>query len=212
LANQDPSVVGEGQFLALIRDIGYDVPTAKADLPVTGMTRAGGPDAGCAMTIERALKCMAGIVSATVSFASERASVEYLPGVVGLAAIQQAIHDAGYDDVAGEGKVVELQNRKPKGWIMGRKHGWLTVLLIVGLLMAACGPEMATPTPHDEAAAGDADAPTKAPVAESPTKVEEKEPTKEPESSGEAPAEAEDWHILGSPEAPVTIIEYADFQ
>jgi len=36
----DPSVVKETDFLALIRDIGYDVATAKADMPVTGMTCA----------------------------------------------------------------------------------------------------------------------------------------------------------------------------
>ena len=99
----DPSVVKEGDFLALIRDIGYDVPTAKADLPVTGMTCA-----NCARTIERTLGRLDGVVAASANFASERASVEYLPGVVSLAAIQQAIRDAGYDViVSGEGEAAE---------------------------------------------------------------------------------------------------------
>jgi Cu+-exporting ATPase len=99
----DPAVVGEEQFLALIRDIGYDVPTAKADLPITGMTCA-----NCARTIERTLGRIDGVVSATANFASERASVEYLPGAVSLAAIQQAIRDVGYDVVvAGEGESAE---------------------------------------------------------------------------------------------------------
>ncbi|MGD9148131.1 MAG: heavy metal translocating P-type ATPase [Anaerolineae bacterium] len=99
----DPSVVKEGDFLALIRDIGYDVPTAKVELPVTGMTCA-----NCARTIERTLGRLDGVVAASANFASERASVEYLPGVVSLAAIQQAIHDAGYDViVTGEGEAAE---------------------------------------------------------------------------------------------------------
>ncbi|HFD38655.1 MAG TPA: copper-translocating P-type ATPase [Anaerolineae bacterium] len=99
----DPSLVKEGDFLALIRDIGYDVPTAQVDLPITGMTCA-----NCANTIERTLKRLDGVVAVTVNFASERASVEYLPGVVSLAAIQQAIRDAGYDViVAGEGEAAE---------------------------------------------------------------------------------------------------------
>jgi Cu+-exporting ATPase len=99
----DPSVVSEGDFLALIRDIGYDVPTAKADLPISGMTCA-----NCAHTIERALGRLDGVVAASANFASERASVEYLPGVVSLAAIQQAIRDVGYDVIAtGEGQAAE---------------------------------------------------------------------------------------------------------
>ena len=99
----DPSVVKETDFLALIRDIGYDVATAKADLPVTGMTCA-----NCAATIERTLKRLDGVVAANVNLANERAHVEYLPGVTGLAAIQGAIRDAGYDVVvAGEGESVE---------------------------------------------------------------------------------------------------------
>ena len=99
----DPAVVNEGKFLALIRDIGYDVPTAKAELPITGMTCA-----NCASTIERTLKRMDGVVSVNVNLANERASVEYLPGVVSLAAIQQAIRDVGYDVVVpGAGETME---------------------------------------------------------------------------------------------------------
>jgi Cu+-exporting ATPase len=99
----DPSVVKEGDFLALIRDIGYDVATAKVELPITGMTCA-----NCAMTIERTLKRLDGVVAANVNLANERASVEYLPGEVSLVAIQQAIRDVGYDVVvAGEGEAAE---------------------------------------------------------------------------------------------------------
>jgi Cu+-exporting ATPase len=99
----DASVVNEGHFLALIRDIGYDVPTARAELPITGMTCT-----NCARTIERTLSRLGGVVSVSANFANERVSVEYLPGVVRLAAIQQAIRDVGYDVVvAGEGEAAE---------------------------------------------------------------------------------------------------------
>ncbi len=99
----DPSVVGEGEFLALIRDIGYDVATARAELAITGMTCA-----NCSLTVERTLNRLDGVVSTSVNLASERASVEYLPGVVSLAAIQQAVRDAGYDVlVPGEGESAE---------------------------------------------------------------------------------------------------------
>jgi Cu+-exporting ATPase len=99
----DASVVTEGQFLALIRDIGYDVPTARAELPITGMTCT-----NCARTIERTLNRLEGVVSVSANFANERVSVEYLPGVLSLAAIQQAIRDVGYEVVvAGEGEAAE---------------------------------------------------------------------------------------------------------
>jgi len=119
----DAEAVTEGQFLALIRDIGYDVPTAKAELPIKGMTCA-----NCARTVERALQKLDGVVAANASFASERASVEYLPTAVSLAAIQQAIRDVGYDViVAAEGEApedveraardAEIQDQTRKFWV-----------------------------------------------------------------------------------------------
>ncbi|MGC9333745.1 MAG: heavy metal translocating P-type ATPase [Anaerolineae bacterium] len=99
----DPGVVKQGDFLALIRDIGYDVATAKVELPITGMTCA-----NCAQTIERVLRRLDGVVSANVNLANERATVEYLPGAASLAAMQQAIRDAGYDVIVpGEGEAAE---------------------------------------------------------------------------------------------------------
>ena len=129
----DPAAVNQGNFLALIRDIGYDVATAKAELPITGMTCA-----NCALTIERVLKRLDGVVSAGVNLASERASVEYLPGVVSLKAIQQAIRDAGYDVVVpGEGEAaedVERAAREAEIRDQTRKF-WIGVAFSVPLLL-----------------------------------------------------------------------------
>lgn len=119
----DPALVGEEKLLALIRDIGYDVPTVKADIPVTGMTCA-----NCARTIERTLSRLDGVVSASVNLASERASVEYLPGAVSLVAIQQAIRDAGYgvvqaaegesaEDVERAAREAEVRDQSRKFWV-----------------------------------------------------------------------------------------------
>jgi protein-disulfide isomerase len=98
---------------------------------------------------------------------------------------------------------------------MSIKHGFFIVLVIVTLLVAACGPEMATPTPADEVTA-DSSSPPKASAGETPVgEAPESRPTsagEEPEPAGELPVDADDWHVLGSPEAPVTIIEYSDFQ
>jgi Cu+-exporting ATPase len=74
----DPTVLGEGALISKIKDVGYDVAIARVELPITGMTCA-----NCAATVERTLtKRVPGVVSATVNFASEKATVEYVPGQV----------------------------------------------------------------------------------------------------------------------------------
>jgi len=133
----DADSVTEGQFLALIRDIGYDVPTAKAELPVTGMTCA-----NCARTIERSLGRLGGVVSASANFASERVSVEYLPGVVSLAAIQQAIRDAGYDViVTAEGEAAEdVERAAREAEIRSQTHKfWTGVAFTLPLFLLSMG-------------------------------------------------------------------------
>lgn len=95
---------------------------------------------------------------------------------------------------------------------MSRKHGWLLVLVVLALLVAACGPEMATPTAH---VASDTES---SPTAASAGQTAEPEPsateTEEAElpTSGELPVDADDWHVLGSPDAQIAIVEYSDFQ
>ncbi|MGD9148132.1 MAG: hypothetical protein PVI80_21385 [Anaerolineae bacterium] len=95
---------------------------------------------------------------------------------------------------------------------MGNRFGWLVVLLVAALLVAACGPEMATPTPGTESADTSPSA-TAADTGPSAT-VEEAGETSEsqPAASAELPVDADDWHVLGSPDAPVTIVDYSDFQ
>ena len=41
---------------------------------------------------------------------------------------------------------------------------------------------------------------------------EEESPEAESEAPQDLPVDADDWHVLGSPDAPVTMIEYSDFQ
>jgi protein-disulfide isomerase len=95
---------------------------------------------------------------------------------------------------------------------MGKRFGWLVVLLVAALLVAACGPEMATPTPSTESADTGPSATT---ADASPSATAEgagETPESQPAASAELPVDSEDWHVLGSPDAPVTIFEYSDFQ
>ncbi|MGE5311149.1 MAG: heavy metal translocating P-type ATPase, partial [Nitrospirota bacterium] len=85
--------VNLGDLAAKVRAAGYGVATARAEFSLTGMTCA-----NCAMTIERTLrKKVPGVVTVAVNFASDKASVEYLPAVTNVDAMIAAIQRAGYN-------------------------------------------------------------------------------------------------------------------
>ena len=94
---------------------------------------------------------------------------------------------------------------------MGKGSGWLIALLVVALLGAACGPEMATPTPSTESAGASPSA-TVADASPPATAEDAGEAPDSPPMSAELPVDPDDWHVLGSSDASVTIIEYSDFQ
>nr|WP_269750889.1 heavy metal translocating P-type ATPase [Desulfosalsimonas propionicica] len=95
----DPGKLGVEDIVGQVKKAGYGVAISRAELPVTGMTCT-----NCAANIERALnKKTPGVVSASVNFAAEKASVEYIASVVDLDGIVAAIRKAGYDAVIPEG-------------------------------------------------------------------------------------------------------------
>ncbi len=62
----------------------------KANIHITGMTCT-----TCAATIEKSLSETPGVEKANVSFASEKASIEYDPSKVDLATIKNTISQLG---------------------------------------------------------------------------------------------------------------------
>ncbi|MBU4345319.1 MAG: heavy metal translocating P-type ATPase [Desulfobacteraceae bacterium] len=99
----DPKKLEFRDVLKKIRDLGYNVPATRVELPVTGMTCA-----NCAMNIERAVnKNIPGVVKASVNFATEHISIEYVPSISSVDDIISAIEKAGYgiilpDDILKE--------------------------------------------------------------------------------------------------------------
>jgi P-type Cu+ transporter len=93
--------LGPQKIVDAIEGAGYTVPTAQIRLPVGGMTCV-----NCAANIERALtRRVPGVLSASVNFAVEEASVRYLPELVTPEGIVAAIERAGYTAVAPEESV-----------------------------------------------------------------------------------------------------------
>jgi len=108
----DPEQIQVDDLIKKIEDAGYGIATAKVELPITGMTCT-----NCATNIERSLnKKVPGVVQASVNFASERASVEYLPNLTSVEEIIAAIRKAGFDaippDETGEDEDVEQRARR----------------------------------------------------------------------------------------------------
>jgi Cu+-exporting ATPase len=94
----DPQQLQLQDVVEKIHASGFDVTTAKLEMPVTGMTCA-----NCAANIERALnKKTAGVVTAAVNFATERVAVKYVPGVLNADDIVAAIEKAGYGAIPPE--------------------------------------------------------------------------------------------------------------
>jgi len=122
----DPVTANPADLVKCVEDAGYGVVTAKVELPITGMTCA-----NCAATVERTLnKKVNGVVEASVNFATERASVEYIPGVASVADMIPAIEEAGYgvvqtteganvplEDVEAKARQAEIADQTRKFWV-----------------------------------------------------------------------------------------------
>ncbi len=122
----EPGMLKPVDLVKRVEDAGYGVVTAKVELPITGMTCA-----NCAATIERTLnRKVPGVVEASANFATERATVEYIPGVTSVSAMIKAIEEAGYgvvkaaadaekplEDVEAQAREAEIADQTRKFWV-----------------------------------------------------------------------------------------------
>ncbi|MDW8426021.1 MAG: heavy metal translocating P-type ATPase [Meiothermus sp.] len=105
----DPEKVSPAALVAKIEETGYRPLVVKLELGITGMTCA-----ACAGRIERALQKIEGVLRASVNLATERASIEYLPALVGPAQLKRAVREAGYGvvDTSAHRSDVEREARQ----------------------------------------------------------------------------------------------------
>jgi P-type Cu+ transporter len=117
----EPDKVSLNDIIEKINGLGYRAITNRIEIPVTGMTCA-----NCAMNIERALnRKVPGILNASVNFATERVSVEYIPSSVSVENIVSAIRKAGYGaivpDASPDEKDAELEARNTEIKVQTRR-------------------------------------------------------------------------------------------
>ena len=93
LATERAEISGAGlnrtALIKAIKGAGYEVPTRPTTLEIEGMTCA-----SCVARVEKALKSVPGVISASVNLATERAAID---GTADLAALTRAVADAGYE-------------------------------------------------------------------------------------------------------------------
>jgi Cu+-exporting ATPase len=98
-------------FKKAVEEAGYQILESeepskkKVTFGVSGMTCA-----SCVSHIEKALKELDGVSSATVNLATEKATVEYIPSKVGMDDFRKAVEGAGYGI---RSEVTEIASAEP---------------------------------------------------------------------------------------------------
>lgn len=124
----DPSLTTLNQIVERVEKSGYGVATAKAELPITGMTCA-----ACERNVSRALKKPDGVLDVSVNLATERATVTYLPGVTRRSDLIAAVEKAGYGvvDTAGLEAPEDAEQAVREAEIQRQRH-----LVIIGAVFS----------------------------------------------------------------------------
>ncbi len=123
----DPDAVTLGDFVETIKGLGYGAGVEKVVLPIEGMSCA-----SCASKIEKALNGLDGVIGASVNFATEKATVNYIPGTVGVAEMVKAVGGAGYDviEVKAQEDLLEKEDRSKK-----QAYARLKKKMIIGIVL-----------------------------------------------------------------------------
>lgn len=114
----DSKTLNEKEIIDAVRKIGYDVATGRVEWPLTGLQDQTDTD-----LLERLLRQRYGVLNASVSYGTERVTVEFLPGTTTVAELAAIIRQAGFtlvkggDDASGEdfegvARAVELNKQK----------------------------------------------------------------------------------------------------
>jgi len=132
----DPNKTDLLHLIDKVKDLGYGARVEKVLLPIRGMSCA-----ACVNKVEKALRSIKGVTQAGVNFATERASVEYLPEEVTLRDLKKVVRDAGYEVLEVEEEdIVERERIAREAELSRLKWKFVTgLVLLIPILLFMWG-------------------------------------------------------------------------
>jgi len=143
----NPAELDEQGIITRVEHIGYGIPTGKVELPITGLR-----DNSDALTLEKLLARQEGVLVASVSYGTERAALQYIPGLTSIAELARIVRKAGFDLVqAGEAESIEDAEAHVRAAEVARQRRLLILGLIftVPLVTYSMARDFIVPFQHD---------------------------------------------------------------
>lgn len=144
----DQSTLTDKDILDAVTDAGYQANSMdiQKTFEIEGMTCA-----SCAQTVEKSVKKVAGVSTASVNLATEKLQVYYDPTSVSAAEIIKAVTDSGYkasEESDGAMKSEEEQDKKAL-YINGLwRRFWVSLIFTIPLLYISMGHMLGAPIPE----------------------------------------------------------------
>ncbi|MCF6278079.1 MAG: cation transporter, partial [Anaerolineales bacterium] len=120
----DPSLLGLPEVIARVERAGYGIATGEAELIIKRLA-----DDNDARRLEKNLAALDGVLEAKVTFASEKATVRYVPTIVSQAELRRAVVAAGFEAIELGGDAEDAEAKAREEEINYQRH-----LLTVGLI------------------------------------------------------------------------------
>lgn len=134
----DPSAV-----VAAVEGAGYEVPEDEVELGVEGMSCA-----SCVATVEKALRAVPGVTSASVNLATGRARIAFHGGLATIEDVEAAIRASGYEPrrlYTGADSVDREAEARRRQLASLRRSTWLAALLTLPVLVLEMGSHVLAP-------------------------------------------------------------------
>ena len=126
-----PAQTNVSQLIDKVKDLGYGARIEKVLLPIQGMTCA-----SCVNKVEKALSSVKGVVRAGVNFATERASVEYIPEEVSIRDLKRVVEEAGYHVLeVREEDIVEKERLAREAELSKLKKKFIVGAMLLGPIL-----------------------------------------------------------------------------